>query len=144
MTMTAYLRPGAWQLRRLALRAPLGVAAAGLGAVTLVAVVDPNEPGHYPTCPFLSLTGLFCPGCGSLRAVHALARGDVGSAVGLNVLTVLAVPVLAVIWLRWVRRAWTGSGRASVAPAVVVWVLLAAVGVFGLLRNLPVGSALAP
>jgi hypothetical protein len=140
--MTAQLLEGG--SRRLALRAPLGVAAAGLGAVAMLAVVDPNEPGHYPSCPFLSLTGLFCPGCGSLRAVHALAHGDVGSAVGLNVLTVLAVPVLAVIWLRWVRRAWTGSARASAAPAAVVWALLAAVCVFGLLRNLPAGSALAP
>ena len=39
-------------------------------------MVDPNQPGHYPTDPFLAITGLYCPGCGTLRALHALARGD--------------------------------------------------------------------
>jgi len=140
--MTA--QPVESESRRLALRAPLGAAAAGLCAVTLVALVDPNEPGHYPTCPFLSLTGLFCPGCGSLRAVHALAHGDITAAIGSNVLTVLAVVPLVFLWLRWVRRSWTGTARTWAAPAPALWALLVVLCVFGVLRNLPVGAALAP
>jgi hypothetical protein len=31
---------------------------AGVAAVAgYVAAIDPNRPGHYPTCPFLALTG---------------------------------------------------------------------------------------
>jgi len=116
----------------------------GAAAVGVVATVDPNEQGHYPTCPFLAVTGAFCPGCGSLRAVHAMAHGDLTSAIGLNVLTVLAIFALAAGWLQWVRRSWTGAPRTSVVPAPALWALLVVVVLFALLRNLPAGAALAP
>jgi hypothetical protein len=126
------------------LRAPLGVAALAAAAVGVVALVEPNQPGHYPTCPFLALTGLQCPGCGSLRAVHAMAHGDVSVALGLNVLTVLAAVALVVIWLRWVRRSWTGRPRTGVAPPAMLWALAVVVVVFTVVRNLPFGAFLAP
>jgi hypothetical protein len=130
--------------RASALRAPLGLAAAAVAATTYVGLVDPNVSGHYPTCPFLALTGAFCPGCGSLRAVHALTRGDVGAAIGLNALTVAAMVALAVVWVSWVRRRWTGRPRTSVAPAWTLYLMLGVVVAFWVLRNLPVGAALAP
>lgn len=126
------------------LRAPLGVAALAAAAVGVVALVDPNQPGHYPTCPFLALTGLQCPGCGSLRAVHAMAHGDVSVALGLNLLTVLAAVALVVIWLRWVRRSWTGRPRTGVAPPAMLWSLAVVVVVFAVVRNMPFGAFLAP
>jgi len=127
-----------------ALHRPAAVAAAAAATVAYVGAVDPNEPGHYPTCPFLAVTGLFCPGCGSLRAVHAMAQGDVVAAVSSNLLAVLAVLPLAVIWLGWVRRSWRGTPRESVAPPLVLWALLVLVVVFAVVRNMPVGTALAP
>ena len=60
--------------------APLGVAAAAAVVVTTIGALDPNVAGHYPTCPWLALTGTYCPGCGSLRAIHALAHGDPATA----------------------------------------------------------------
>ena len=45
-------------------------------ALATLATVDPNQPGHYPTCPFLATTGFYCPGCGALRAVHDLLHGE--------------------------------------------------------------------
>ena len=127
-----------------ALRDPLGVAVLGVAAAAVVATVDPNEPGHYPTCPFLALTGHLCPGCGSLRAVHALAHGDLVGAAGMNLLAVLAVAPLAVIWVAWVRRTWRGTARRTAAPPQALWSLLVLVVVFTLARNLTVGSVLAP
>jgi len=119
----------------------LGAAAA---AVVVVATVDPNEPGHYPTCPFLALTGLYCPACGSLRAIHALARGEVGAALGFNLLLVLSVLPLTVMWAWRVRRRRAGGDRPSTRASSVLWALLVVACVFGVLRNLPIGAALAP
>lgn len=116
---------------------PVGVGLAALGACAVVAVVDPNRAGVYPTCPFRLATGLDCPGCGTLRAVHALTRGDVALALDHNVLTVLLLPVLAWAWVGWLRHR-RGSRRE--APALPGWAGMAvAVGLAGfwLVRNLP-------
>ena len=142
--MTASTLPAAGTGRARALRAPLATAGAALAASTYVGLVDPNQSGHYPTCPFLAITGYFCPGCGSLRAVHALTHGDVGAAVGLNVLTVVGVVVVAGFWGFWVVRSWRGQPRTRVAPAWSLYLAVGVVVVFWVVRNLTVGEALAP
>jgi hypothetical protein len=133
--------------RRATLRAPLLTAGATLAATSYVGAVDPDEGGHYPACPFLALTGLYCPVCGSLRAVHALAHGDLTAAVGLNVLTVAGLAALVGLWVGRVARVAGGAGALDARPTLPRWagpaVLVTAV-VFGVLRNLPAGSALAP
>ena len=142
--MTTCTLPAAGTGRARALRAPLATAGAAVAATAYVGLVDPNRAGHYPTCPFLAITGYYCPGCGSLRAVHALTHGDVGAAIGLNVLTVVGIVVVTVFWGLWTLRAWRGTPRTGVAPA---WTLYLAVGVvvtFWIVRNLTVGVALAP
>lgn len=112
--------------------------------MAVIAVVDPNQPGHYPTCPFYAVTGAYCPGCGSLRAVHALAHGDVGTALDRNPLAVLAVPLVAALWLLWARRRLLGRERTWAAPASWINALLVAVIVFWVLRNLGPFDWLAP
>jgi hypothetical protein len=126
------------------LRHPLYAAAAAVASVSLVAVVDPNQPGHYPTCPFLALTGYYCPGCGSLRAVHDLAHGDLHGALARNPLTVVAVAALVVGYAVWVRRLWRGEPRRWAAPAWLLWALFGVVVVFGVLRNVPGWTWLSP
>lgn len=122
----------------------LAAGAAAAAAVAYVGAVDPNESGHYPTCPFLFLTGLYCPGCGSLRAVHALAHGDVATAVDRNVLAVVAGVLVVGIWLGALARAWRGTPRRTVAPPGLLWAGAVVVVLFAVVRNLPFGAALAP
>ncbi|MDP9417687.1 MAG: DUF2752 domain-containing protein [Actinomycetota bacterium] len=110
----------------------------------VVASVDPNEPGHYPTCPFLLATGHFCPGCGTLRMLHALTRGDLATAVDLNVFAVLALPYLLWSWLRWATGRVTGRPRSRLARPAWIWALAALVVAFWVLRNTPYGGVLAP
>ncbi len=96
----------------------------------LVAVRDPEAPGHYPSCPLRSATGLLCPGCGTLRALRDLTQGDVAAALAHNALFVAALPLALFSWLRAVR------GRPPVLTSV--WAGVAAVGVlflWGVLRN---------
>jgi hypothetical protein len=121
------------------------VAAAAAAAVTYVAMVDPNDQGHYPLCPFRALTGYYCPGCGSLRMVHAAAHGHFGEAFGRNPLAFAMLPVLGYAWLRWAVAAARGR-RPHFAHfrAWAVWAFIALVLVFWLVRNLPAGHALAP
>ncbi|RSN66928.1 MULTISPECIES: DUF2752 domain-containing protein [Actinomadura] len=126
------------------LLSPLGVAVLAVAATGYVAAVDPNEQGHYPTCPFLALTGYQCPGCGALRTVHAVAHGQLGEAVALNVFTVTMLPVLLFFWVRWaVARARDRPTRTKAADPRLIWAFFAVVMVFWVVRNLPFGAALA-
>ena len=121
-------------------RRPL-VVAAGLAAGTaLLAVRDPHVPGSYSLCPLHAATGLWCPACGCLRATHDLAHGDLAGAWGMNPLWVLAVPVVAALWVRWFSGAAVGRTLRPI-PVRAGWVGLTVVLVFGVLRNVP---ALAP
>ncbi|MDH6127159.1 DUF2752 domain-containing protein [Kitasatospora sp. GP82] len=117
-----------------------------VGLPTLyVAAVDPNSPGHYPACPVLQATGWWCPGCGGLRCVHALTRGDLTTAGHDNLLVLLLAGLLGVLWLRWSWAALTG-GRAprfgiGLRGAVLLTLVLV---LFMVVRNLPIGAGLAP
>jgi hypothetical protein len=127
------------------LLAPGGVLALAAAVLVYVGSVDPNQRGHYPTCPFLLLTGLYCPGCGSLRMTHALAHGHLGEAVGHNVFAVAMLPVLGFFWIRWtIARAQGRPTRTKAGDPRLIWALFAAVMVFWILRNLPFGQVLAP
>jgi hypothetical protein len=116
---------------------PLTVAALGTLGVLYVARVDPNHTGHYPTCPFLYLTGYACPGCGSLRAVHDLATGHPLDALHRNPLTVLLIPVAVVSLALWVRRQAAGRRIRGSLPGWLLWTFLGVLLAFWLFRNLP-------
>jgi hypothetical protein len=116
---------------------PAVVAVGAALAGGLLFSLDPNQPGHYPLCPFRALTGLDCPGCGSLRALHSLVHGDVVGALDHNALTVLAVPLLVMAWVRWARREWRGGTRSTVLDGRVLLGVAALFLVFAVVRNLP-------
>ena len=86
------------------------------------------------------MTGLYCPGCGTLRCLHALLHGDLRSAIGFNAMTVLLAPVLLAAWLSVGLAAFRGRGspRALGGPSMDRAGLAGALGLFWLLRNLPV------
>ncbi|MET9552682.1 DUF2752 domain-containing protein [Streptomyces sp. NPDC006645] len=126
------------------LLAPLGTLAGVVAAFTYVGLVDPNESGHYPVCPLLSMTGLYCPGCGGLRSAHAVAHGDLANAFGANALAVVGYGVFAVVWLVWLIRVARGTRIQVSVPPFSGWALGAVLLAFTVVRNLPFGSSLAP
>ncbi|MET0822638.1 MAG: DUF2752 domain-containing protein [Aeromicrobium sp.] len=136
--------PAASRLR--AVRMPVLLAAAGLGLAAMLRTRDPHVSGSYGFCPFRSLTGLPCPGCGGLRAVNDLTRGDVVAAASSNAMTLLLVAAVFGLWVVWVVRRAAGDSeavlvRVSTRAALAV---LAAFAVFGVLRVTPWGAWLAP
>ena len=135
---------GPWGVRTVThhpLMAPAVSAVGAIGVMAYVRLVSPYASGNYPTCPFLAVTGLYCPGCGSLRALHELANLDLPAALGMNVLAPLAVAYLLATWTAWTFRSATGRPRTRLAPPAVLWALLALIVVFTVARNVP---ALAP
>ena len=110
----------------------------GAAGMALLVVFDPRNTGVFPTCPFLNLTGCYCPGCGTLRALHAVLLGDVVSALGYNILAVLSLPFIAYSYGRGAMRAF---GLRAPRPAFVhpylIWALLLAIVAYWIMRNLP-------
>ena len=86
-----------------------------LGASVALHFRDPHQSGSWGFCPWLLLTGTYCPGCGGLRAVNDLTRGDLGAAASSNLLFVSSIPIVAWLWVRSVSQRWRGV-RESAAP----------------------------
>lgn len=127
------------------IRGPV-LCAAGVAAATLALHVrDPHVTHSWGVCPLYALTGVYCPGCGGLRAVNDLTNGHLGQAASSNLLLVLAIPFVVVLFARWNYAAWTGR-ETRVVPALPSGVrigLVVLAVVFTVARNLP-GSWLAP
>ncbi|HYN29014.1 MAG TPA: DUF2752 domain-containing protein [Dermatophilaceae bacterium] len=117
--------------------------ALALGA-TYLARVDPSRPGHYPLCPTFALTGIYCPGCGMLRATHDLLHGDVAGAMGHN-------PIALPVWLLllagltwWLAARWRGVAWRWDPPPWLPYAAFVGVVAFTVARNLPGWTWLSP
>lgn len=107
----------------------LAIAGASYLALTFV--------GLRISCPIHSLTGVFCPGCGSTRAATALLRGDLELAFHNNALLLLS-PVLVLTGVLISRYS-----KNRIWFYLFIAILLVVVIAFTVLRNQP-GSLLAP
>ena len=97
-------------------------------------------------CAFYETTGLYCPGCGSGRAIYALLHGRIREAFFDNVLLfLLGVPAAGVLLIEYLRLVFPSLGIKPVfvsRPAAAV--CTAAVFVFWIARNIPALAFLAP
>ena len=101
---------------------------------------DPSRSPFYPTCQFHRLTGLQCPGCGSLRALHQLLHGRLAAAFHFNALLVVALPPLAWWGARLMIRLCKRQPLSDGLRPAWLWCALAATLAFGVLRNLPLSQ----
>jgi hypothetical protein len=134
--MTRYLRRG--------LRIGVGLLVL-VSALVIYREVDPTSTDLFPKCLFLDLTGLFCPGCGSQRAVHALLNGKFAQAMGFNAMLVVAAPAACIGWILPRVELFCGTGR-RYRPVLLHRALPFLVIGFWIARNLPLSpfSVLAP
>lgn len=124
---------------------PVVVTGIGIAAAAVVLRVGDPAAGGFPRCPFHAATGLYCPGCGSQRGLHALLTGDIPAAFGYNAFMVLALPVLLYVFFSWAARSFGGPTLPTVRPPLLfLKVLPALVMAFWVARNLSFGDALAP
>ena len=110
----------------------------GFAGLILLRLYDPATSGIFPPCPLRYLTGLYCPGCGSLRAVHQLLLGNFREAWALNPLTVVLLPFVAYGLASEALIQLRGRALPQVfLPAIWIRALCAVVILFGIVRNLP-------
>jgi len=124
--------------RKLALTGVLALAA---GLCLVLFLFDPGQFRFYPRCILYQTTGLLCPGCGSLRALHHLLHGQVLAAAHFNALLVLGMPAAALLMARSFLRSLNGHSQSLGLHPAWLWAALAVVFLFGILRNLPFAHA---
>lgn len=108
-------------------------------AAVMLRVFDPATSGVFPPCPVRYLTGWYCPGCGSLRAIHQLLHGNLRAAWAMNPLALTLLPFLTYGLVSHALRAIRGQGLPRLfLQGVWIHALFAAILVFGIVRNLPV------
>ncbi|RNC87118.1 MAG: DUF2752 domain-containing protein [Winogradskyella sp.] len=94
--------------------------------------------GLFPRCPFHSITGLHCPGCGSQRATHDLLHLRIGEALMHNiVIVIIAILLLSKLYAYITKRYnqkyyYNLSHKPYFTYAIVVVVFL-----YWILRNIP-------
>ena len=113
-------------------------------AVLMIAVLlhhhTPGQSSLLPPCLFHEWTGLFCPGCGITRCLHALLHGHFATAWAMHPLAVLTLPLLSLMIFhmmmgapQW-RYPWLNTTLHHLFNARP-WALL--IVAFFVLRNIP-------
>lgn len=109
----------------------------GIGTIAVLALLcffDPSTSAIFPPCPTNALTSLYCPGCGTLRAMHALLHGDVKEALSQNILAVIFIPILPAMYF------FPKYFRKPIVPAAMLAIFI----LYAILRNTETFSFLAP
>lgn len=97
---------------------------------------SPGEGSVLPGCVFYRLTGIYCTGCGVTRAMYALFQGQLGTALSMNALAVVSIPVATWVWIDWGLghpHKWRKAMCFIKDARVWAWLIL----VFTFARNLP-------
>lgn len=111
---------------------------AGVSGLSVFYFFNPENSGLFPKCPLYVWTGLYCPGCGSQRAIHSLLHFRFLQALHYNLLLIpagifalyhLAIPLV---------KKYTGKALPNyLYHPRTPWIILTVVILFWIIRNLP-------
>lgn len=109
-----------------------------LAILPLYFLYDPSVPGVFPACPFLSITGLYCTGCGSQRALHDLLHLDLLGALKHNLLFLPAIGFAGYhLFTKILGKISSQQYMSPVYHTYAPRIILIVVVVFTVLRNIP-------
>uniref|UniRef100_UPI0032172630 DUF2752 domain-containing protein n=1 Tax=uncultured Draconibacterium sp. TaxID=1573823 RepID=UPI0032172630 len=109
-----------------------------IGVAVLFYVLDPNKQAIFPRCLFYSVTGAYCPGCGSQRALHSLLHFDIAGVISYNFLFLPAGLLILYHYTHpFLSRIFNRKFPNLFYMKNTPWVILAIVILFWITRNLP-------
>ncbi|WP_308860146.1 DUF2752 domain-containing protein [Paenibacillus endoradicis] len=88
-------------------------------------------------CPFHTLTGLYCPGCGVTRAAIELLQFNFQASFHYNMLIYSLIPLYGLYWL-------SQHFHKKLSANIIMIFMITLTITFGILRNIPYFSWLAP
>ncbi len=107
-----------------------------VGAAVIYGAFDPTQSRLFPKCPFLLLTGLKCPGCGSQRAIHALLGLDMHQALSYNAFLVVMIPLIVLLYVAEWQRERHPKWYRALNGRVVIWTVFLLIIGWWVIRNL--------
>lgn len=108
-----------------------------LGVLLLYFFWSPSEYSFFPKCPLHSLTGIYCPGCGSQRAMHQIIHGNIIEGLRHNYLIALLAAVLLYQAILFVmHKLYNKSFYNILHQSLTIKIILVLILAFWLLRNL--------
>ncbi|WP_460190533.1 DUF2752 domain-containing protein [Urechidicola sp. KH5] len=112
-----------------------------MSVLTVLAILfyffNPEEV-LFPKCPLYATTGIYCPGCGSQRALHDLLHLDIAGVWHHNPLFIIGGLFILYYWVVVVLNKCTKVHYYNyIYHPKTPWIVLIIVLLFWLLRNLP-------
>jgi hypothetical protein len=107
------------------------------GLAVFFFVLDPAKYNIFPRCLFNSVTGYYCPGCGSQRAIHSLLHFDIAGVVSYNFLFIPAFLLIIYHYLHPVLNRFFEWKLPNIFYfKSTPWIIFGFVLAFWILRNL--------
>lgn len=108
-------------------------------SIIMLYIFNPASSKIFPPCPFHKLTGFYCPGCGSLRAINRLLHGCFLDAFWLNPLMIIALPFLVYgLVAEFCYSLFSYKLAMPFIKAVWIWWMLAIIILYWIARNIDV------
>lgn len=120
------------------------VLSSALGCVALASVLMFTNLGL--PCPTKTMFNFDCAGCGTTRMLRAALKLDFYQAIRYNAATFFLIPLI-LIYLAFEAVAYINGGKnklREITPNWVYIVIIVLLVAFGILRNIPMFSFLAP
>lgn len=117
----------------------IAAAVISIAAVSLViavyALLDPARL-PFPRCPFLSLTGFKCPGCGSQRALHQALNLNPAGVLHYNAILAIMIPLMLFLLAASLLGSRFPALKRAAENKYLGWAVLALTLLWWVLRNI--------
>jgi hypothetical protein len=107
--------------------------------LSLYFLFNPSTSIFFPKCPFHTITGLYCPGCGSQRAIHDMMHLNIFEAINHNALMFFTFTFGIGLYL-YSKKKFSDLIYHPKSPLIIFGIIF----LFGVLRNLDRFHFLAP